>query len=114
MKNVNSLSTWTASQFDPTLNWKDVEWVRKLWPGKLILKGILDPGRRQARRQNRGDAIIVSNHGGRQLDGTSSVDLDAAESGRCRSGRKSRSCSTAACAPARHPARGSRSARGAA
>ena len=42
MENVNSLAQWTASQFDPTLNWKDVEWVRSLWPGKLILKGILD------------------------------------------------------------------------
>ena len=42
MENVNSLAQWTASQFDPTLNWKDVEWVKSLWPGKLILKGILD------------------------------------------------------------------------
>src|SRR5512133_4378497 len=42
MENVNSLAQWTASQFDPTLNWKDVEWIRSLWPGKLILKGILD------------------------------------------------------------------------
>ncbi len=72
MDNVNSLSTWTASQFDPTLSWKDVEWVRKLWPGKLILKGILDPEDAVRATKTGADAIIVSNHGGRQLDGTSS------------------------------------------
>ncbi len=72
MENVNSLSTWTASQFDPTLSWKDVEWVRKLWPGKLILKGILDPEDARRAAKTGADAIIVSNHGGRQLDGTSS------------------------------------------
>ena len=72
MENVNSLSTWTASQFDPTLSWKDVEWVRKLWPGKLILKGILDPDDAKRAAKTGADAIIVSNHGGRQLDGTSS------------------------------------------
>ncbi len=72
MENVNSLSEWTASQFDPTLSWKDVEWVRKLWPGKLILKGILDPEDAKRAAKTGADAIIVSNHGGRQLDGTSS------------------------------------------
>ncbi len=72
MENVNSLSQWTASQFDPTLSWKDVEWVRKLWPGKLILKGILDPDDAKRAAKTGADAIIVSNHGGRQLDGTSS------------------------------------------
>jgi L-lactate dehydrogenase (cytochrome) len=72
MENVNSLSTWTASQFDQTLSWKDVEWVRKLWPGKLILKGILDPDDAKRAAKTGADAIIVSNHGGRQLDGTSS------------------------------------------
>lgn len=72
MDNVNSLSEWTASQFDPTLSWKDVEWVRKLWPGKLILKGILDPDDAKRAAKTGADAIIVSNHGGRQLDGTSS------------------------------------------
>ncbi|HKY87444.1 MAG TPA: alpha-hydroxy acid oxidase [Pseudorhodoplanes sp.] len=72
MENVNSLSTWTASQFDPTLSWKDVEWVRKLWPGKLILKGILDPDDARRAAKTGADAIIVSNHGGRQLDGASS------------------------------------------
>jgi L-lactate dehydrogenase (cytochrome) len=72
MENVNSLSQWTASQFDPTLSWKDVEWVRKLWPGKLILKGILDPDDAKLAAKTGAEAIIVSNHGGRQLDGTSS------------------------------------------
>ena len=72
MENVTSLSQWTASQFDPTLSWKDVEWVRKLWPGKLILKGILDPDDARRAAKTGADAIIVSNHGGRQLDGTSS------------------------------------------
>lgn len=72
MENVKSLSTWTASQFDPTLSWKDVEWVRKLWPGKLILKGILDPDDARRAAKTGANAIIVSNHGGRQLDGASS------------------------------------------
>jgi L-lactate dehydrogenase (cytochrome) len=72
MENVNSLAQWTASQFDPTLSWKDVEWVRKLWPGKLILKGILDVEDARRAAKTGADAIIVSNHGGRQLDGTSS------------------------------------------
>lgn len=72
MENVNSLAEWTASQFDPTLNWKDIDWVRKLWPGKLILKGILDPEDAKRAAKAGADAIIVSNHGGRQLDGASS------------------------------------------
>ena len=72
MENVNSLAEWTASQFDPTLNWKDIDWVRKMWPGKLILKGILDPEDAKRAAKAGADAIIVSNHGGRQLDGASS------------------------------------------
>lgn len=72
MENVNSLAEWTASQFDPTLNWKDVAWVRKLWPGKLILKGIMDVEDAKLAAKSGADAIIVSNHGGRQLDGAAS------------------------------------------
>src|SRR5262249_50076270 len=72
MENVNSLAQWTASQFDPTLNWKDVEWIKSLWPGKLILKGILDVEDAKIAAQTRAAALIVSNHGGRQLDGASS------------------------------------------
>lgn len=73
MTDVVSLSQWTASQFDPTLNWGDIEWIRKLWPGKLILKGIAD--REDARIAAGLDvsAIVVSNHGGRQLDGVAST-----------------------------------------
>ena len=72
MENVNSLAEWTASQFDPTLSWKDVAWVRKLWPGKLILKGIMDVEDAKLAAKSGADAIVVSNHGGRQLDGAAS------------------------------------------
>ena len=72
MENVNSLAQWTASQFDPTLTWKDVEWVKSLWPGKLILKGILDVEDAKIAVKTGADAISVSNHGGRQLDGAPS------------------------------------------
>jgi len=72
MEDVNSLAAWTASQFDPTLNWKDVEWIRSLWPGKLILKGILDPEDAKLAAKSGASAIVVSNHGGRQLDGAPS------------------------------------------
>jgi L-lactate dehydrogenase (cytochrome) len=71
--NINSLAAWTASQFDPTLNWKDVEWVKSLWPGKLILKGILDVDDAKIAVTTGADAISVSNHGGRQLDGAPSA-----------------------------------------
>ncbi|MDD3444884.1 MAG: alpha-hydroxy acid oxidase [Zavarzinia sp.] len=66
---LTTLAEWTASQFDPTLSWKDIEWVRKIWPGKLILKGILDVGDARMAAATGADAIVVSNHGGRQLDG---------------------------------------------
>jgi L-lactate dehydrogenase (cytochrome) len=71
--NINSLAAWTASQFDPTLSWKDVEWVKSLWPGKLILKGILDADDAKIAVTTGADAISVSNHGGRQLDGAPSA-----------------------------------------
>ena len=66
---IVSLSKWTASQFDPTLNWKDVEWVKNEWGGKLILKGIQDVEDAKIAVTSGADAIVVSNHGGRQLDG---------------------------------------------
>jgi L-lactate dehydrogenase (cytochrome) len=72
MENVNSLAQWTANQFDPTLSWKDVEWVRSVWPGKLIVKGILDVEDAKTAAKTGASALIVSNHGGRQLDGASS------------------------------------------
>jgi L-lactate dehydrogenase (cytochrome) len=72
VQNVSSLAEWTAGQFDPTLNWKDVEWVRSLWPGKLILKGILDVGDAKIAAKAGAAALVVSNHGGRQLDGAPS------------------------------------------
>jgi L-lactate dehydrogenase (cytochrome) len=67
--NMSSLSSWTAEQFDPGLNWGDVEWIKKLWGGKLIIKGILDEGDARLAANSGADALIVSNHGGRQLDG---------------------------------------------
>jgi L-lactate dehydrogenase (cytochrome) len=69
---LTTLSQWIAGQFDPTLSWKDVEWVKKLWGGKLVLKGILDADDAKIAAQSGADAIVVSNHGGRQLDGTMS------------------------------------------
>src|SRR5580765_5660831 len=66
---LTTLSQWIAGQFDPTLSWKDVEWVKKLWGGKLVLKGILDAEDAKIAAQSGADAIVVSNHGGRQLDG---------------------------------------------
>ena len=73
MENINSLAAWTASQFDPTLSWKDVEWIKSRWPGKLILKGILDVEDARIAARCGADAISVSNHGGRQLDGAPSA-----------------------------------------
>jgi L-lactate dehydrogenase (cytochrome) len=72
MENVNSLTRWIAGQFDPALNWKDVEWIRSLWPGKLILKGILDVEDARTAAKTGAGALVVSNHGGRQLDGAPS------------------------------------------
>ncbi len=72
MEGVTSLAQWTADQFDPSLSWKDVEWVRSLWPGKLILKGILDVEDAKIAAKTGAAAIVVSNHGGRQLDGAPS------------------------------------------
>jgi L-lactate dehydrogenase (cytochrome) len=69
-KTLSTLGQWIAGQFDPTLSWKDVEWVKKLWGGKLILKGILDVEDAKIAASSGADAIVVSNHGGRQLDGT--------------------------------------------
>jgi L-lactate dehydrogenase (cytochrome) len=68
-KSLSTLSQWIAGQFDPTLSWKDVEWVKKLWGGKLVLKGILDAEDAKIAAQSGADAVVVSNHGGRQLDG---------------------------------------------
>jgi L-lactate dehydrogenase (cytochrome) len=70
--NLSSLSSWTAEQFDPKLAWSDIDWVRERWGGKLILKGILDPEDAILAVKTGADAIIVSNHGGRQLDGAQS------------------------------------------
>ncbi|MES2976537.1 MAG: alpha-hydroxy acid oxidase [Pseudomonadota bacterium] len=70
--NMGSLSEWTAKQFDPALNWGDVEWIKKRWGGKLILKGIQDAEDAKLAVNSGADALIVSNHGGRQLDGAQS------------------------------------------
>jgi L-lactate dehydrogenase (cytochrome) len=72
VSDMSSLSSWTAEQFDPRLSWDDVEWLRKRWGGKLIIKGIMDPEDARLAAQSGADALIVSNHGGRQLDGAES------------------------------------------
>ena len=69
---ITVLSTWISSQFDTTLSWKDVDWIRSIWPGKLILKGILDVEDAELAAKSGAQALVVSNHGGRQLDGAPS------------------------------------------
>jgi L-lactate dehydrogenase (cytochrome) len=72
VSDLSSLGAWTSQQFDPALSWDDVEWIRKRWGGKIILKGILDAEDARLALDTGADAIIVSNHGGRQLDGAPS------------------------------------------
>jgi L-lactate dehydrogenase (cytochrome) len=72
MKGVESLERWVGSQFDAALSWKDVEWIKTIWPGKLIIKGILDVEDAKLTANAGAAALIVSNHGGRQLDGAAS------------------------------------------
>jgi L-lactate dehydrogenase (cytochrome) len=69
---LSSLAVWTKEQFDPRLSWADVDWIKQRWGGKLILKGVLDPEDARLAVENGADALIVSNHGGRQLDGARS------------------------------------------
>ena len=71
-KDLGSVSAWVASQFDPSLNWKDIDWIRSIWPGKLIIKGILDVEDAALAVKAGAEALVVSNHGGRQLDGAPS------------------------------------------
>lgn len=70
--NIGSLVEWTRDQFDPRLSWQDIEWIKRRWNGKLIVKGIQDPEDAHLAVESGADAIVVSNHGGRQLDGASS------------------------------------------
>ena len=70
---VRVAAEWIAHQFDPTLNWKDIEWIRSIWPGKLVIKGILDVEDARLASKSGAAAIVVSNHGGRQLDGAAST-----------------------------------------
>ena len=69
LDSATSLASWTNSQYDPSLDWADVRRIRDLWPGRLIMKGLLDPEDAAMAADAGADAIIVSNHGGRQLDG---------------------------------------------
>ena len=85
---MRNLSEWVAGQFDASATWKDAAWVRERWPGKLVLKGVLDASDAREAAAIGADAVVVSNHGGRQLDGaTSSIDAlpEVAEAlkGRC-------------------------------
>ena len=69
LDNMTSLAQWTVSQFDPSLNWDDVQWIKDQWGGKLVLKGVMDADDAELAVKSGADALIVSNHGGRQLDG---------------------------------------------
>ncbi len=85
---IRTLSEWIATQFDPSATWRDVEWVRSRWPGKLILKGVMDAEDARFGLAAGADAIVVSNHGGRQLDGAASSisvlpEIVATIEGRC-------------------------------
>src|SRR6478752_5109830 len=71
-EDLNRLSEWIASQFDTSLSWKDLDWIRSIWPGKLVLKGILDVEDAEEAAKVGAQALVVSNHGGRQLDGAPS------------------------------------------
>ena len=83
-----TLAQWTHTQFDSSANWRDVEWVRSRWPGKLILKGVMDAEDARFALSAGAEAVVVSNHGGRQLDGAPSSisvlpEIVAAIDGRC-------------------------------
>lgn len=71
-RGLTTLSAWIAAQFDPSVTWNDIDWIRSVWNGKLIVKGILDAQDAQAACAVGVDALVVSNHGGRQLDGAPS------------------------------------------
>lgn len=71
-EDLTSLSEWISTQFDPSLSWKDIEWIRNIWPGKMIIKGILDIADAREAVKTGAEAMVVSNHGGRQLDGAPS------------------------------------------
>lgn len=109
VSDLSSLSSWTAEQFDPRLSWDDIEWIKKKWGGPLILKGILDKEDARHAVDHGCDAIIVSNHGGRQLDGAHPPSRSYRKS-LTRSGTKWRSTSMAAFAPVRMCSRPSASA----
>ncbi|MGB6061054.1 MAG: alpha-hydroxy acid oxidase [Candidatus Aquilonibacter sp.] len=72
MESISSLATWVSKQFDPTLSWHDLEWIRDAWPGRIIIKGVLDAQDARIAAKTGACAIVVSNHGGRQLDGAPS------------------------------------------
>ncbi|HTC31341.1 MAG TPA: alpha-hydroxy acid oxidase [Candidatus Acidoferrum sp.] len=72
MNDVTRLASWVSKQFDPTLNWRDLEWIRELWPGRIIIKGLMDPQDARIAAKTGATALVVSNHGGRQLDGAPS------------------------------------------
>jgi L-lactate dehydrogenase (cytochrome) len=85
---LTTLSEWIASQFDPSVTWQELAWIRSLWPGKLIIKGILEAEDARTAAAQGVDAIVVSNHGGRQLDGAPSTisvlpEIVNAVAGRC-------------------------------
>jgi L-lactate dehydrogenase (cytochrome) len=67
-KNIQQFRSWIDSQFDPSVTWKDIEWLRREWPGRLIIKGILEPEDARAAADTGAQGVVVSNHGGRQLD----------------------------------------------
>lgn len=73
MDDAGSLAMWTSRQFDDSLTWKDAEWIKSMWPGKLIIKGVLDVEDARGAVAIGADALVVSNHGGRQLDGAPST-----------------------------------------
>ena len=73
VSDMSSLGTWTKEQFDPRLDWNDIEWIKKRWGGKLILKGVMETEDARLAASSGADAVVVSNHGGRQLDGAPSA-----------------------------------------
>ena len=72
LKSLTQFWTWIGRNFDPSVTWKDIDWVRERWPGPLVIKGVLDPEDAREAARIGADGLVVSNHGGRQLDGVAS------------------------------------------
>ena len=109
-RNPAAFRKWVDGQFDPSVTWADIAWVRENWTGRLLVKGVLDPEDARRAVEVGVDGVVVSNHGGRQLDSVPSTVRALAETSSTRSAVRWRCSSTAACGPASTWSRWSQSA----